>query len=124
MAGKFFFSLTLFIFIIIFITIGTACPATPNRTPSWKAERSTEIHYPDSDNSAECSLYSLPKLVRQSSLAENKVLLSLSDSITTSDVSYSRDFQSEGVLGSGEYNFFNLMNFLNSLEFLKFHSKQ
>jgi hypothetical protein len=85
------------------INLGSVCPATPIRTPLWKSERSTEILYPDSDNSTECSLYSIPKLMRQSSLTDNKVLLSLSDSISTSDVSFSRDFESEGFLGSGNF---------------------
>eukprot|EP00596_Hydrurales_sp_CCMP1899_P009863 CAMPEP_0119054310 /NCGR_PEP_ID=MMETSP1177-20130426/74984_1 /TAXON_ID=2985 /ORGANISM="Ochromonas sp, Strain CCMP1899" /LENGTH=1254 /DNA_ID=CAMNT_0007034505 /DNA_START=97 /DNA_END=3861 /DNA_ORIENTATION=+ len=83
---------------------GPVCPATPIRTPLWKSERSTEIHYPDSDNSTECSLYSIPRLMRQSSLTDNKVLVSLSESISTSDVSFSRDFESEGFLGSGNFS--------------------
>ena len=88
-----------------------ACPATPMRTPTWAAtERATSYNNSDeerdrmlcererSDGTEHHSLIS-----RQNSLTTNKVLLSLSDTLDSSDVSYHRDFEQEGFLGSGNF---------------------
>lgn len=90
-----------------------ACPATPMRTPTWAAaERAVSTTYSKSDeerDSHNCEWdrgdgnehHSL--ITRQNSLNSNKVLLSLSNSLDTSDVSFRRDFEQEGFLGSGTF---------------------
>jgi Protein kinase domain len=86
------------------------CPATPMRTPSWAVDRLPE----DSDDQRSVkssSSGSAPNVSmsthrerapdRGLSLKQNRVLISLSDSISTADVSFDRDFYHEGLLGVG-----------------------
>ena len=85
------------------------CPATPMRTPSWAVDRLPE----DSDDqksiksstsgsaAATVSMSTHRATDRGLSLKQNRVLISLSDSISTADVSFDRDFHHEGLLGVG-----------------------
>lgn len=87
------------------------CPATPMRTPSWAVDRLPE----DSDDqrsvkssSSGSAAPSMSMSTRRDrapdrglSLKQNRVLISLSDSISTADVSFDRDFYHEGLLGVG-----------------------
>lgn len=90
-----------------------ACPATPMRTPTWAAaERAVSSTYSKSDEERDCHSTEWDRgdgnehhslITRQNSLNSNKVLLSLSNSLDTSDVSFRRDFEQEGFLGSGTF---------------------
>jgi serine/threonine-protein kinase RIO1 len=84
------------------------CPATPRRD-SWKAG----TPYAPADDEKEFRLSEREgdrqdedhhaTLTRQNSLHTNKVLLSLSDSLESADVSFTRDFEHQGFLGSGTF---------------------
>jgi hypothetical protein len=90
-----------------------ACPATPMRTPTWAAaERAVSTTYSKSDEERDSHNAEWDRgdgnehhslITRQNSLNSNKVLLSLSNSLDTSDVSFRRDFEQEGFLGSGTF---------------------
>ena len=71
------------------------CPATPLRTPSWAERAATNISDEEMDGEHH--------VTRQSSLTANRVLLSLSDTLDSDDVSFHRDFEQEGFLGSGTF---------------------
>jgi tRNA A-37 threonylcarbamoyl transferase component Bud32 len=85
------------------------CPPTPLRTPFWHARNgNVGINPIDSDSlslflpdSVE-NLISMPPIMRQNSLEDNKLLLTQSDS-PHGDVRFHRDFLIEGVLGSGTF---------------------
>ena len=82
------------------------CPATPLRTPSWATDR-TATYISDEerdrlgDRDREGDHHAA--LTRQNSLTVNKVLLSLSTTLDSADVSFHRDFEQEGFLGSGTF---------------------
>lgn len=90
-----------------------ACPATPMRTPTWaaadrvvsgtysKSDEERDGHTSEWDRGDGTEHHSL--ITRQNSLNSNKVLLSLSNSLDKSDVSFRRDFEQEGFLGSGTF---------------------
>lgn len=83
------------------------CPATPSRTPVWDRGSS----YSSDEDRDPYSIYDRdidriddhPVLTRHNSLTTNKVLISLSDSLESADVSFVRDFEHEGFLGSGTF---------------------
>ena len=77
------------------------CPATPLRTPSW-AERVTS-YISDEDTDKLLEREGDNHITRQNSLTANRVLLSLSDTLDSDDVSFHRDFEQEGFLGSGTF---------------------
>ena len=107
----------------------SVCPATPMRTPSWQKEKELDVDFGDlfSDskssekknkshhrNSHEksninCSYNDITHndntecMLDTLSLMSNRVLISLSDSIVSKDVSFHRDFEHEGFLGSGTF---------------------
>lgn len=86
------------------------CPATPMRTPSWAVDRLPEDSDDQRSMKSSTSTGSIAATVSMSthratdrglSLKQNRVLISLSDSISTTDVSFDRDFYHEGLLGVG-----------------------
>ena len=86
------------------------CPATPMRTPSWAVDRLPEDSDDQRSMKSSASAGSIAATVSMSthratdrglSLKQNRVLISLSDSISTTDVSFDRDFYHEGLLGVG-----------------------
>ena len=87
------------------------CPATPMRTPSWAVDRLPEDSDDQRSVKSSSSGSAAPNVSmsthrerapdRGLSLKQNRVLISLSDSISTADVSFDRDFYHEGLLGVG-----------------------
>mmetsp|Transcript_2981 Transcript_2981/g.4522 ORF Transcript_2981/g.4522 Transcript_2981/m.4522 type:complete len:1036 (+) Transcript_2981:138-3245(+) len=80
------------------------CPATPDRTPFWMQEESTEDEFMGVEGGLP------PSLRRQDSLVQNKVLASLDGQgeldealSSTTDVVFYRDFVNEGIMGSGQF---------------------
>ena len=81
------------------------CPATPMRTPTW----AHEVEAKDVTN--RITALGNPGLARQNSLVSNKLLLTQADSSERGatnmsadiDVSFTRDFENHGLLGSGTF---------------------
>jgi Protein kinase domain len=89
--------------VLLTATPSRPCPATPMRTPSWGADRGaldSEDQFSERSSSSAMSQIAHTKI---SSLTQNKVFISLSDSISTADVSFHRDFVHEGFLGAGSF---------------------
>ena len=80
------------------------CPATPSRTPNWH----DDIADADvGDIFAIGSGYgnmSMPPLQRQNSLVTSKVLVSQPFNENDTDIQFNRDFENEGLLGSGTFS--------------------
>ena len=81
------------------------CPATPMRTPTW----AHEVEAKDITN--RITALGNPGLARQNSLVSNKLLLTQADTDDScgnntsadSNVSFTRDFENHGLLGSGTF---------------------
>ena len=65
------------------------------KAQSYRGMSDSDEHYPERSFSSVLTQHA------QSSITQNKLLISLSDSISTTDVSFSRDFRSRATLGSG-----------------------
>jgi Protein kinase domain len=89
--------------VLLTATPSRPCPATPMRTPSWGADRGGLDSEDQFSERSSSSAMSQVAHTRISSLTQNKVFISLSDSISTADVSFHRDFIHEGFLGAGSF---------------------
>jgi serine/threonine protein kinase len=67
------------------------------RTPTWVHDSAEKLSHRQS------FINGLPTFDRLKDTLANKVLLSLSDSLENTEISFNRDFQEEGLLGSGAF---------------------